>query len=296
MIRYSALPVFVTIFCVAAIGLTQACVPKSVIEIHLNPDLFLNWTVSEEEECSIAHFAVNLRRNGEEEHDFEVTTTYVDVSSIVRHCEYWQFRVRAVSDDGTVGNSHLLIAQNPLRDESRLALEYLRINSTEAHPRLYWTLRDEEYRKCASTYHVTVEDEETGEFSDFYITDTSALLDFVSPCASYEFEVRAVYRVLNPPRLYDVSVGPTSVNTTWILDSLSTNRCPIRTLYVDGGQHFNISFPVSDDNHREPVAVNLKSLRPNSLYLMRVSVENSAGMSNRSTVGVQTLELSPSKL
>lgn len=102
--------------------------------------------------------------------------------------------------------------------------------------------------------------------------------------------------VLEPgaPVLKTVNLGATFINTTWIVESRSVNRCPLRSFYVDGGNYFNFSVPITDTPERQPVPINLQSLRPNSLYILRTSVGNNAGVSRPAIVGVQTLDLDPS--
>lgn len=96
-----------------------------------------------------------------------------------------------------------------------------------------------------------------------------------------------------PPVLGTVSATATTIDSTWILESRPENGCPLGRIFVDGGEYFNFSLAVTDTDERQPVPIHLNSLRPNSLYLMRVSIENNAGISNPAIVGVQTLDLSP---
>ncbi|KAJ8925237.1 hypothetical protein NQ315_001423 [Exocentrus adspersus] len=317
MIDQHSLLVFAAIFWGVVISLTdgqEKCVPQAVAELDLSPDRVLYWTVSPEEKCTITHFTVNIRRtNTGEEHDFDVTTTSIDLSSIVLPCVYWLFGLKAVSDTGTVGFDHLIYTQDHLKNESRLALNYLRVDETGDHARLYWEMEEDLFKNCADAFRISIADEASGPVDNFTVDlDTSTVLDFAVPCATYAFEVRALYygpnyilkgpvmqtnhvepeRVLNPPKLRGVTAGPTSVNTTWSLDSLSTNRCPIKIFYVDGGDYFNISIPISEYNDkRESVLAILDALMPSSMYVLKVSVENSAGVSNQTTAAVQTLDL-----
>lgn len=62
---------------------------------------------------------------------------------------------------------------------------------------------------------------------------------------------------------------------------------------MDGGQYFNFSFSIADTPDRHPVPIHLHNLLPNSLYLMRVSIGNNAGVSSPAVVGVQTVDLDP---
>ncbi|XP_023310056.1 uncharacterized protein LOC108910396 [Anoplophora glabripennis] len=59
---------------------------------------------------------------------------------------------------------------------------------------LDWNLTTHTYGDCTLTYRVTVEDEDRGEIQDIYVTERSAVLDFVSPCVNYQLRVRAVNR------------------------------------------------------------------------------------------------------
>lgn len=80
---------------------------------------------------------------------------------------------------------------------------------------------------------------------------------------------------------------------TWRLENPGRNRCPIRSLHVDAGSQFNIEVPLVDTPERPPVEVNLRGLQPNSMYFMKITVENSGGISQPGQIGVQTLDLAP---
>ncbi|KAJ8925180.1 hypothetical protein NQ315_001365 [Exocentrus adspersus] len=315
---HRAFLVVLVVFCAVANG--QNCVPRSVSDMHLSQNGTLSWSVSPQETCTISHFTVNLRRSGADEQEFTTNATSVDVSNHIPFCQFWQFRVTAVSVDSTAGSTHLLLAKRVLPDVSLIATTYLNITSGEGHLLLAWDTNDDEYRSCADSFRVTVYDEDNGILSDHYRTERYLSLDYLSYCVTYQFEVRAINNdfpseegpsrlqvfempraVQLAPRLRSVSTGATWANTTWILENIDQNGCPIRMLYVDGGNYFNISLPIVDEPtlgsvERDPVELNLQSLKPSSMYLLKVSVENSAGASIPAVVGVQTTDLAPGKV
>lgn len=93
------------------------------------------------------------------------------------------------------------------------------------------------------------------------------------------------------PTLRSVDIQATSLNMTWSLEG-DANRCPLRNFYIEGGSYFNSTTSLQGITNPATVTVVVDNLRPNSMYYMRASVENSGGTSQATPIAVQTLDLS----
>ncbi|XP_018570524.1 uncharacterized protein LOC108910421 [Anoplophora glabripennis] len=288
----------------------EDCIPASVLTLRLAANAVLFWEVTPKEPCHIQGYQVDIVGDRQDEYRFVVTDLFVDVS-FLEVCEEWHFVVRAISD-GIRGYERRLVDYVPLPPNADLSLSYFNVTQVGRSLHLDWDLTTHTHGDCTLRYRITVEDEEQGEIHDTYVSGRSADLDIVSPCVSYQLRVRAVnrayptiegpmrftYHEMPPepeeaPTLRAIEVGATSIDMSFNLENSGRNRCPVRTLYVDGGNNFNISIPLTNDEDRPPVDVALRGLYPNSMYFLKISVENSAGISRPAQLGVQTLELSP---
>ncbi|XP_018570505.1 uncharacterized protein LOC108910404 [Anoplophora glabripennis] len=309
MIRGDFFLIFV-VFCVSGVLSQYDCVPKDVQNLILYGNGTLSWTNSPQETCYITHYHINIYREGRETYDLYVENRFVDVS-FISFCESWIFTVYALSQDLS-SPGHILIARMPMPSETVLNLRSLRVSRVSGVLQLSWELENEQFSSCADRYRVSIDDQDSGELTDVYVTDNVLILDFVSPCVVYEFGVRAIFNnrpseegplisieydfppvKQGAPVLSSFTPGVTTFSTTWSLESRSKNRCPMGSFYVDGGQYFNFTFRLADTPERSPVVIDLHSLEPDSLYLLKVSVENSGGVSDAAIVGVQTLDYDP---
>lgn len=75
-----------------------------------------------------------------------------------------------------------------------ISLEYLNVSQSGRDITLNWDLNDHTYGDCTLRYRITIEDEDSGILHDEYVSGKSATLDFLSPCVSYQFGLRAVNR------------------------------------------------------------------------------------------------------
>ncbi|XP_018570523.1 uncharacterized protein LOC108910420 [Anoplophora glabripennis] len=287
------------------------CVANSVLNLRIGANAVLSWEIDPNDPCEIDEFQVDVTGDRDDEYHFKVRETEVDLS-FLEICEEWVFVVTPVSD-GTLGFERRLTENIPLPPSADISLRYL--NLTEIEPRdvlLEWDLTNHTHGDCTLRYRVTLEDLDDGSIQDLYVRGQSVHLHLLSPCVPYHITVRAVNRAHptiegpmrfhdheiepipeDPPTLRTIEIGATEVSMTWRLENPGRNRCPIRTLYVDAGSNFNISLPLVDTPERPPVEVNLRGLYPNSMYFLKVSVENSGGLSRPGLIGVQTLDLSP---
>lgn len=284
------------------------CVPGQVQQLLLSANATLYWYINPEEPCEITMFQVDIIGDRDDEYHFKIAQNYVDLS-FLEICEEWRFTVIPISN-GVIGFGRTLTESIPLPPDADLSLSYF--NATSLGSRdvlLEWDLANHIHGECSLHYQLTVTDEELGITQDVYIQGSSLHLTFLSPCVSYQLSLRAVNRaqpnIEGPrivmhfeipakpqiiPSLSSIEIGATSISTTWTLEG-GSNRCPLRALYLDGGNHFNISVSLQNSLDPEPVLVELKSLNYNSMYFIRVYVENSGGVSPVFPIAVQTLDL-----
>ncbi|KAJ8925177.1 hypothetical protein NQ315_001362 [Exocentrus adspersus] len=292
----------------------QACSPHAVRRVEVSAYHILFWEVHEEEKCNITQYLVSIYHTGEEvQYDFEVNTTFVDVS-FLKSCERWTFRVIAVAN-GTKGSSHFLFSNVPLPIGANLSIAYVNYTYDDSTSKLHlnWDLSDLQFGSCRLRYRVTIEDDESTVVEDQYSDIKSLTLGHVAPpCTKYEIGVRAInlaspviegplkitiHEIVPtkqiPPKLISVQSYATGFNLTWRLESKEVNACEVREFYLDGGRYFNVSVLYDDDGReRGDVEVNVHNLRSNSMYTMSASLMNSAGWSDPFPVAVQTMEFS----
>ncbi|KAJ8925170.1 hypothetical protein NQ315_001355 [Exocentrus adspersus] len=289
---------------------TEDCVPGSVQMLDIAPNATLWWTVNPDEPCPLTDFLVDIVGDAQDEFHLRVSVQHVDVS-FLNVCEIWRFTVSPFSD-GVMGLERTLTHHIPLPPGADLTLKYFDAIFLEGNDVLLeWDLQNRTYGDCSLYYLLTITDEELGITQDVYVQGNILHMSVLSPCVPYQLSLRAVNKA-NPtiegpistsmievpgrpqvtPTLQSIEVQATSVNMTWTLE-MGTNRCPLKAMYVDAGSQFNISVPLINASPLVPVTVELKSLRPNTMYFLKVSVENSVGVSRAAQIGVQTLELSP---
>ncbi|XP_018570526.1 uncharacterized protein LOC108910422 [Anoplophora glabripennis] len=290
---------------------SRECVANHVLNLRVAANAVLSWEIDPNDPCEIDEFQVDVLGDRDEYH-FKVRDTEVDFSFFLLPCEELIFVVTPISN-GTLGVARRLTQSIPLPPNADISLRYF--NLTEIDSRdilLEWTLMNHTYGACTLKYRFTVEDLDNGYIEEFNVTRPSVNLYTLSPCVPYHFTVGAInwayptiegpMRFLDheikptiegAPTLETIEIGATEVNMTWRLENPGSNRCPIRTLYVDAGSNFNISLPLVDTPERPPVEVNLRGLYPDTMYFLKISVENSGGISRPAQLGVQTLELSP---
>ncbi|KAJ8925162.1 hypothetical protein NQ315_001347 [Exocentrus adspersus] len=291
------------------------CIPRYVENLRINVSAVLSWEVHQDETCGIKEFQVDVEAEHQEyEMHFLVRFQFVDLS-FLPVCDEWHFVVTPISENNVLGYERRLVGHVPLPSTADISLSYfdaIHVNTKDIL--LQWDLQNRTQGDCTLRYRIVIENKETGDVQDVYVSGLSIILHNLSPCVEYHIAIRAVniahptiegpmlfQNVLSPsieqipPTLLSVKTGPTSIDMTWGLENWS-NRCPVRALHIDGGSKFNISVPIQDStDDRPPVEVNLKGLQPNSMYYLKVAVENSGGMSQASQIAVQTDELGPGR-
>ncbi|KAJ8925166.1 hypothetical protein NQ315_001351 [Exocentrus adspersus] len=297
----------------------EECVAGAVLNLQISVEANLTWQVSENEPCDIEQFQVDLLGDREDEYHFKVNSTFVDLS-FLEICEQWQFMVTPISN-GIAGYERRITGHIPLPSTSSLAgadLSLKYFNVTQVEPRillLQWDLNNHTHGDCTLRYRITVTDQDFSIIRDRYVTGYSEQVFHLSPCGMYHIAIRpfnigyptiegpmSAREIELPPHpqerpvLRELTIGPTTIHTVWELENYFNQRCPVRSLHVDGGSQFNVEVPVSfPTEERLPVEVDLKGLKPDNMYFLNVSVENMGGLSSSTLIGVQTLELEPSR-
>ncbi|XP_018570514.1 uncharacterized protein LOC108910412 [Anoplophora glabripennis] len=289
----------------------QDCIPMSVTNITLSFLGRLSWAVRADETCEITHFMVHMSEPDQDARfRFKSFTTTLNVDFLMA-CDLWHFNIVPHVND-VEGDGHVFVSKMPVPMDADLTIGLINVTRPEEEDylRLQWDLNNPFFGDCSLRYRVTVSGDDDDVITDIYKDDKYVNLDFLSPCVNYEFGVRVINAappvmegplrsieydyppaVQTPPTLQSVTQGATFINVTFALEPAASNRCPIRELLIDGGDYFNVTVPLHDADEREPVEVQIRYLRPNSMYLLRTSVQNSAGWSQSSIVAVQTLEL-----
>ncbi|KAJ8925178.1 hypothetical protein NQ315_001363 [Exocentrus adspersus] len=291
----------------------QDCIPMSVTNINLTFTGILTWSIREEETCPVTHFMVHMSEPNEEARFIMKSfTTRLNIDYLMS-CEEWHLNIIPYSNE-TKGDDHLYITQIPVPMDADLSIRFINVTRPEEEGDLHlqWEMNSVVFGNCSLRYRVTVAGDDDDVIHDTYMHERQMNLHFLSPCVNYEFGVRVVNiappvmegplraieyeyppAVQSPPNLLSANAGATSINLTYSLETFRSNQCPIRELQVKGGAYFNVTVPLHDSEEREPIEVQITNLLPNSMYLLRTSVQNSAGWSNPSVVAVQTLDLAP---
>ncbi|KAJ8925228.1 hypothetical protein NQ315_001414 [Exocentrus adspersus] len=287
----------------------EDCIAGQVLNLKINVDGSLTWSVSPTEPCVIDAFQLDILGDEQDEYHFTVNGTQADLS-FLKTCEEWQFFVTAISN-GVPGLENRLVDYVPLPANADLTLLYFIVAQiTRYDVLLYWELSNHTHGECTLQYRVAITDTQSNQVQDVYFTGHLAHLSFLSPCATYHLAIRAVntaaggvegpvlYRYtqiphypLEPPKLKHIEIGATSIRTTWELESYETNSCPVIYLYLDGGSYFNSTIRIADTFGRPPMQVNVTNLLPNSMYYFKTSVQNTGGLSTAASMAVQTLQL-----
>ncbi|KAJ8925172.1 hypothetical protein NQ315_001357 [Exocentrus adspersus] len=287
------------------------CVPKSVHSIDILSNTTLAWEVDTFEICDLTNFNVDIwGGDADEEYHYNTTDTCLDIS-FLNTCEVWNFTITPVSY-GVAGVASTLRTYVPLPPDANLSLAFIRYTLQNGALAMEWNLANRTLGDCSVKYRLTIHDRSQDTIDDLYLRNTSIVLSSTTPCTWYAIVLRAVNmaypliegpesttmnyqrtpRAQNAPTLKAVDIRATSFNLTVALEG-DRNRCPLRTLLVDGGSYFNASTSLQGLDVPEVASVEVKSLLPNTMYFFNVSVQNSAGWSAGTRLAVQTLNLSP---
>ncbi|KAJ8925176.1 hypothetical protein NQ315_001361 [Exocentrus adspersus] len=293
----------------------QECVADSVQNITLSAYHLLSWEVGEDQPCVITQFLIYIyQRNKPIEYSFEVNGNENEVDvSFLEVCQDWIFNIIPVSNH-TRGHEHHFYASVPLPWHADLSIAYINVtrNGVTGDLHLSWDITDARLGSCTIRYRLTIEEDESPDIHDLYLSERSVNMHFLSPCTKYQIGVRAINiahptiegpirsRYYDfpaakqiPPRLESVEQGVTTINMTWELEPKQRNRCEVKEFQVYGGTFFNVSAIYDDKPERVHVNLSVDHLKPSSMYYMRASVQNSAGWSDATIAAIQTLDLSP---
>ncbi|KAJ8925229.1 hypothetical protein NQ315_001415 [Exocentrus adspersus] len=292
----------------------EDCIAGHVLDLRIDVGGNLTWSVSPTEPCEIEAFQVDLVGDRGDVYHFKVNTTHVNLS-FLEVCEEWEFYVIPISN-GVLGHQMRIIDWIPLPADADLTLLYFNITHVgKQEVLLEWELRNRTHGDCTLQYRVAVTDRLTTEIRDVYFTGHFARVSFLSPCVQYYIDIRAINTAiggiegpllganfdtpsypLDPPKLGSVVTGPTSISTTWIIESYENNSCPVLYLYLDGGSYFNLTTRLWDPFGRPPMQINVTNLLPNTMYHFKTFVQNTGGLSAIVPMAAQTLELQPGKI
>ncbi|KAJ8985138.1 hypothetical protein NQ317_012789 [Molorchus minor] len=283
---------------------SETCRPSLLWNVDLSDDYILSWQPSANEECEIIFYMVQMRHNvNSTEYAFEVEDTSMDIGFLPA-CESMRFIIQPVSSDHVVGNGMTFHKILPLPIDANLTITSFNVTELDQEMLLEWDI-DEKWIDCAKHYRLVIYNEDNDAPIDRYVQTNSASISSLAACGSYMFTVTPMYNVETPgplhsveyvapparmssPTLQAINLGTTSVDLTWALDDLSQNRCPVSSILISSS-NFNNTYPITNQNDRT-ITVTVTGLQPNSINVLNVTVENSAGLSDPVVIAVQTAE------
>ncbi|KAJ8985135.1 hypothetical protein NQ317_012786 [Molorchus minor] len=297
---------FLMVSCIAAIHLvtSDTCAPGTVTNLYLNGSGILTWDTDSSEECDISYYIVYVTLlNGSIQWTYTTEEAYAEVGHL-EPCTGYSFRVHQVSTDNVTGTGWAIYSVTPPPSDADLALQSVNLTQDDRRVRLQWAL-DSQYARCARRYRVVVYNEDNDTPIDYYTTLTSLYVNNIVPCAHYTFAIRGLFTLEEEgpitvvqhtaaqypaaiPSLASISADVSTVSFTWNLDDLDTNRCEMTELIFDGS--ISVSYPINDQENRTPLSLTLSTLRADTLYYLRVRVNNTAGLSDPFQLAFQTDE------
>ncbi|KAJ8985134.1 hypothetical protein NQ317_012785 [Molorchus minor] len=300
--------IFFLLSCIAAIHLvtSDGCAPGTVTNLSLNGSGILTWDTDSGEECQISYYIVYVTLlNGTIQWTYTTEEPHAEVTHL-EPCEGYSFRVHQVSSDNVTGTGWAIYSVTPPPSDADLALQSVRLTQDDRRVRLEWAL-DGQYARCARRYRVVVYNEDSDIPEDHYTSLTSLYVNNIVPCAHYTFAIRALFTLEEEgpitslqhtaaqypaaiPSLASISTSDQTVSFTWHLDDLQTNRCDMTALIFDGAPYISASYPIYDQANRTPLSLTISSLRADTLYYLRVRVNNTAGLSDPFQIAFQTQE------
>ncbi|KAJ8948736.1 hypothetical protein NQ318_017904 [Aromia moschata] len=290
-------------FMSGAFGQSDLCVPDPVQNLTLSYNGTLNWTAPIN--CNVSFYVIHI--TNQDGIVFHYDTENVTFNaSFLPYCEIFQFEVTPVTLYNVQGISSNISSQVLPGPSENLTVNYFNVTaSNKTHLSLLWEMPDG-VEKCVRLFRVVVWDADRNTPYDVYVTENTFNFTDAVPCMDYEFGIRPIFdpsedgplslynysfpgSVTTAPFLTAILEGVTSINMTWMVESYDRNRCNISALNIDASPNFNVSHPVQDTPERPPVHFEILNLEPNTVYVARVSVVNTAGFSPSVTVPVQTL-------
>ncbi|KAJ8985137.1 hypothetical protein NQ317_012788 [Molorchus minor] len=289
-------------------GQTDGCRPGIVRNVRLSTNSTLTWEPPLSESCDIDYYVVYvslLNSDPSQTWTYFVNERSLDLSSL-EACQRYSFQITQVTTENVTGSPGIVNSVTPPPSEANLEIKYLNLTTSVRNILLNWAL-DEEWSSCAQHYRVVLYNEDDDTATDLYTSLNSLTISNLIPCAAYTITVRAIFNleeegppyvvrhdapefVTNTPTLLSYDVLSDTINLTFRLQTLQNNRCPIYSLDINASPWFNRSFPITDQNSRTPISIGLTDLTPDSLYYLRVTANNSAGVTLPFQVAFQTRE------
>ncbi|KAJ8985139.1 hypothetical protein NQ317_012790 [Molorchus minor] len=278
------------------------CVSDPVTNLTLVNET-IDWTIPTN--CNVSFYVVNIISEDGIVYHYETENNTFDASFLPLCVEY-EIRITPVSLYNVQGTSNSINGQIlPGPNENFTVSAFNIISTGRTNITLEWKMPDG-VERCVDLFRVVVWDDDGNNPYDVYVAENYFNLTDAVPCMQYEFGIRPIYRpeedeplslfnytspgaTTTPPVLAGIVEGITSINMTWILEPFAENRCPITAINIDASPNFNVSHPVQDDRNRLPVAFELLNLQPNTVYVSRVAVVNSNGLSEAVLLPLQTL-------
>ncbi|KAJ8985132.1 hypothetical protein NQ317_012783 [Molorchus minor] len=283
------------------------CTSNRITNFTLSDDAIISWEPLPTEGCTIDYYLVYTRSGQEPERFFNVTDTVMDISSYMQICATAIIHVIPVSSEGIQGSNYMMITTMPLPSNVNFTIDYIRVSPSgdDGSVLFEWGI-NQEWRSCVRHYHLVIYDEDGDEAVDHFPTTTSYTLTNLVACTNYNFGVRAMYNLehegplsfvkyvtpsarLPPPALESISLGSTTANVTFSLQPYLENRCHASSLSIFASPYFSVVYPITDQINRPAVTSSINNLLPDTLYLLNVTVNNTAGMSRPTLLAVQTL-------
>ncbi|XP_050301625.1 uncharacterized protein LOC126739851 [Anthonomus grandis grandis] len=297
-------------FLVSANG---TCIPGQVQNIQLLPNFTLTWNAAlNPNNCKITKYYVNIFDTVDESDlQYEVANTLSLDVSFLDSCTYYGFEVHAFTNESDLGPSYREFAKTSLPAEANLNISDLNtVTVSQASIQIDWKLGSPKLDKCISYYRVSYWDETNHTTTTYVNTKQFLVSGNIPACMNYTFQVSAIItdsnlqgpifqlsnvaftEVPTEPNLFSVLTTNSSAQMVWQLEPYAANRCNM--LYLNAttaGVPANDSYitvPITDNESRPNVILNITGLQPNTNYLSEVSVVNIGGASNNVSVTFQT--------
>ncbi|KAJ8948735.1 hypothetical protein NQ318_017903 [Aromia moschata] len=284
----------------------EYCEPGPVENLQLTESGTLTWDTPDSESCEIAQYTVSVSISGtDEQRTYTVTEPLLDLGDLTP-CVRYDFQVRQVSSDNVAGSAAAIHTITPPPPEANLTLQHITIVPVGRNIRLEWSVNDD-WVQCAERYRLVIVNEVTNTAADVYTTTTAMTVIGLVPCVPYTFTVAALFTLeeggpptlvrhvapaaeTSSPTLESFTLGTRSLDLVIGLERFNINGCPIYEVLVDASPTFTASYPVSDQSTRMSFPISITDLQPANLYYLRISANNTFGVTSPLQVAFQTLE------
>ncbi|XP_060535371.1 receptor-type tyrosine-protein phosphatase S-like [Cylas formicarius] len=288
------------------------CVPGKVDSVEFASNYSLLWSeASNPDGCGITTYVIYIVDVSDD--TLQMYTTQAATRSYyfnsLAMCANYSFEVHALTNESVVGPADSYLLRTEPKANLNLSVAFDNITVESSSITLSWSQLSADVASCVSSYRLVYWDDDDNP-TDVYVYNNSYTIPNVTPCMTYEFQVRAILgspeaegpfslsekasygEVPSPPKLSSIATNSTTATMTWQLDSYSTNRCEIQYLAVNtvGFANGTFTVPVNDTSARAPVTFTIAGLAPDTVYISEVAVVNSAGPSKNVTITYQTAD------